>query len=140
MVDQRLEELGWTPTDLGRKLGYKHAYQGYYTLFVSERTQLTISKLQQIAEVLELPRNHFVEPDTTAARLEYVRNVLAEFATTEIGRAIDDDTRRTLASVRFLGDQLPTVRTYQALALALVGTSTRPAAEVLPPRETPEVE
>lgn len=121
LVDERLSVLEMSPTELGLKLGYKNGYQGYHDLFVSGRIKLTEEKLNQIADLLELPRSHFVAPDQTLARDRYVREKFAAFLKTEIGRSIDADTKRTIESMKFLGKWLPTVQLYQAVALAIEG-------------------
>lgn len=123
MVDDRLAELGWSKTEFAKKLGYT-TYQGYHDLFGSQRTKLTDEKLAQIAEVLEWPRDHFKDPNKTIEREEFVRKTFAKYMRSEVGLKSDAETNKILESMRWVGKFLPSVRLYQAVALAMEGKYT----------------
>ena len=118
MVDTRLAELGMSKADFARKLGYA-GYQGYYDLFSAKRTQLTEKKLEEIAEVLGWPRDHFQSPGATLRRAEFIQSELAKFLATEVGREAHPETIKILRSMQFTGEVLPTAKLYRAVALAM---------------------
>jgi hypothetical protein len=128
IVDQRLEELGLEKTELGRRLGYKNPYLGYYQLVSSDRVKLSDEKLERIAEALEWPRDHFKDPAKTIDREAYVRDIFEQFMKTDVARAADPETLSIIKSMKWLGKWLPSVKLYQAVVLAMEGRYT--AAEL----------
>ena len=119
MVDARLIELGISKTDFAKRLGYT-TYQGYHDLFgPNPRTKLTDKKLEQIAEVLEWPRNHFRNPTQTLKREDYIRREFQKFLASDVGREAHPETIKVLESMRWTGDVLPTAKLYVAVTLAM---------------------
>ncbi|HYC44505.1 MAG TPA: hypothetical protein VED01_03375 [Burkholderiales bacterium] len=128
LVDARLAELGLTKTDFVKKLGYS-TYQAYYDLFSSQRTRLTDEKLEQIAEALQWPKDHFRDPAKTLERETYIRQEFEKYLRSEIGRTADPETHRILKSMQWLGKYLPNAKLYQILTLTMEGRYT--AAQLL---------
>jgi hypothetical protein len=125
MVEARLAELGMSKTDFARKLGYVN-YQGYYDLFgPTQRTKLTDKKLEQIAEVLQWPRDHFKDPVGTIKREDYIRREFQKFLQTDVGREAHQETIRILESMRWTGEFLPSKQLYVAVTIAMEGRYTQ---------------
>jgi hypothetical protein len=123
VLREALKTKGISPTDLGRQLGYKNPYQAVHSLMVGRR-KFGRELQERVADILGLPRDHFEAPDRTAARELYIHKEFQKFLLTDIGRGIDDETRRTLAGMPFTGRRLPTVALYQAIALSMRGDHT----------------
>jgi hypothetical protein len=121
LVDEALLKAGMSPTELGQKLGYKNGFQGYYRIFVSNKIKFTPERQRRVEELLRLPHGHFAAPELTEKRELYVRRTFEQFRKTEIARALDQESLKTLESIPFNGAKLPTVELYQALALAMGG-------------------
>lgn len=118
MVEERLAELGMSKTELAQSLGYK-TYQGYHDLFVSGRTKLTPRKLEEVAEALRWPRDHFKNPVNTLKREDYIRREFGKFLASEVGREANRETVKVLESMKWTGDVLPTKKLYIAVTLAM---------------------
>lgn len=123
MVDERLAELGISKSEFAKRLGYT-GYQGYYDLFSGERTKLTPEKLEQIAAVLEWPKDHFKAPGNTLKRDEYIRKEFRKYLDTEVGRDAHPETHRILESMRWTGDFLPSKELFVAVTVAMEGRYT----------------
>lgn len=125
-IEARIEELGITPTELGRRMGYSNGYQGYHDLLVGKRVKLTPKKLASLAGALEVPVSSLERPDEAKLRDAQVKRVLDEFLRTPYGASVAPSTKQTLASMRFLGERLPTVALYRFVALLLEEQYTVP--------------
>lgn len=125
MVDARLRELGWTKAEFSRKLGYS-GYGGYYDLFSAQRTQLTDERLEQIADLLQKPRDWLKARGEQNARKRehYIREQFALYLESEVGKSADPETHKILGSMQWTGKWLPDVRLYQALTLVMEGRYT----------------
>lgn len=123
MVDERLKELGLSKADFARRLGYA-GYQWYYDVFSAQRTKLTEELLEQIAQALEWPRDHFKKPGATLRRAEFVQREFSKFLETEVGREAHPETIKILHSMRWDGEFLPSIKLYTAVTLAMEGRYT----------------
>jgi len=122
LVDEALEKRGKSKSELGRAvLGRGYAYQGYYDLTSQKksRLKLTPERLQKLCEFLEVPLNHFADPDMTVRRSDYIREEFVKFMSTEIAGNADPEILTILEHIPFLGNRLPTKALYEALAIAM---------------------
>lgn len=124
MVDDRLAELGLDKTELGRRLGYKQAYVGYYQLVTADRSKLSEKRLEQVAEALDWPRTHFKEPAATLVREAYIEKTFNEFLASPVAKTVDPETIQLLRSMKWQGRYLPSLLLYQNAALAMEGRYT----------------
>lgn len=121
LINEALSREGMTPTELGKRLGYVNGYQGFHDLFISKRTKFTRRRQEQVADILNLPKDHFEAPDKTEARRAYIQQQFLEFLQTDIARELDAETLRTIERIPFAGSRLPTKLLYQHIALAMQG-------------------
>lgn len=122
LINEALAREGMTASELGKRLGYVNGYQGFHDLFISKRTKFTRKRQEQVAEILNLPKDHFEAPEKTEARRAYIRQQFEEFLQTDIAKEIDEETLRTIERIPFTGSRLPTKLLYQHIALAMKGT------------------
>jgi hypothetical protein len=120
-----IAESPLTPTEIGRKLGYKHPYQAIH-LLLSGKRQFTRKKQEEIAEILGKPRDYFAAPDKTEKRMQWIEAEWQKFLQTEMASKLSKDDLKVLERVgrQFLGDKLPTVAFFQHVALVLEGNYT----------------
>lgn len=125
LLREALDDAKMTPTELGRLLGYKMAYQAVFAM-LNEKTpqKFTRRKQERVADVLGLPPTHFSDPVDTMKRRAYIEKTFAEFLVSDIGKRTDPENRRIIQHMKFPGKRLPTVAFYQAIALALEGRYT----------------
>lgn len=120
ILADELERTGLEKTELGRKLGSRAPY-----LFVRDilqgRKAFDAALQARVADALGKPRNFFSDPEENERRNQHIRATFEAFLRTDIGQKIDAETRRSIEHIPFLGERLPTVGLYQAIALAMAG-------------------
>lgn len=117
LLREALKRAGTSPTELGKRLGFVTPYQTVKRWM--DGRGFNVDNQRKAAEALQLPSNYFTQPDIAAARERYRLRVFSDFLGTEIGQRASAEHRRILESVRFPGEQLPSVNLYSAWALHL---------------------
>lgn len=125
LLRQAIEESELTPTEIGRRLNYKHPYQAIYALLKGTR-KLTPEKQEKLAEILNKPKNHFASPGDTKTRMEQIEVEWQKFLKTETASKLEDDDLDLLRRLgrQFLGRRRPTAIFFQYLALGFGGNYT----------------
>lgn len=133
LLDEALEEKGYTKSELGREVLGRKAYpfQGYYDLVGPKdpskvgkkpRLKLTPELIEKLTAFLGKPPNYFTDTNMTARRAHCVKTEFAKFMETQIARETresDPEILDIIEAIPWNGNKLPTKALYVAICIAM---------------------